>query len=80
MDDIEHLIDRISTQDFSNANPIFQEIMATKIQDALDTEKIKVAGAMLGDDEDIEISDKDLEDIDLEDEDYDTDTDEEVED
>ena len=74
MDDIEQLIDTISTQDFSNANPIFQEIMATKIQDALDTEKIKVAGMMF---DDIEISDEDLEDIDLNDEEFDTDEDNE---
>lgn len=75
MDDIEHLIDTITTQDFSNATPIFQEIMATKIQDALDAEKVKVAGVMF--DDDIEISDDELEDIDLDDDEFDTDEEDE---
>lgn len=59
--DVEDLIDKIQTQDFSAAKPMFAELMANKLQDILDQEKIKVAASVFGDNEDEE--DEEFEDI-----------------
>ena len=40
---IEDFIDKIQTQDFTNASPVFGELMASKLADALDQAKIKIA-------------------------------------
>ena len=58
---VEDLIDKIQTQDFTAAKPMFAELMATKLNDALEQQKIKVAGQMFGDDQ--EEDDEELEDI-----------------
>ncbi len=41
---IEDIINHVVKQDFSKAAPTFAEIMATKVDDALEQEKIAVAG------------------------------------
>lgn len=67
-DTTEELINRISMQDYANAQPMFAELMATKLHDALDAEKVKVASQMFDPDED---TDEDLEDEDFDEEDLD---------
>ena len=59
---IEDFIDKIQTQDFTNASPIFGELMASKLDDALDQAKIKIANEVFnsGDDDD---EDEDLEEL-----------------
>lgn len=57
---IEDFIDRVQHQDFANAAPIFNELMAGKIGDALEQAKINIAGDMFNsndDDDDIELED-----------------------
>ena len=65
--DVEDLIDKIQTQDFSAAKPMFAELMANKLQDILDQEKIKVAASVFGDNEEDEefedISDEEIDEI-----------------
>lgn len=68
--EIEDLINSVADQDFGKAAPTFAEIMQTKMTDALEQEKISVAGAMFG-----QTSDED-EESDHEDDDI---TDEEIE-
>jgi hypothetical protein len=51
-DTLDELVDLISTQDFANAQPVFAELMATKLHDALNAEKVKVAGQMFDPEED----------------------------
>lgn len=79
MSDIESFIDAVSDQNFTDAGPIFQELMATKLHDALEAEKVKVAGVVFSDD-DLDISDDELDDIDLNDEEYDDEDEESDED
>jgi|APGre2960657404_1045060.scaffolds.fasta_scaffold336723_2 hypothetical protein len=59
---IENFIDKIQTQDFTNASPIFGELMSSKLADALDQAKIKIANEVFnaGDDDD---EDEDLEEL-----------------
>lgn len=73
MSDIEQFIDYLGNGDYANAAPLFQEIMATKLQDSLDAEQVRIASGIF-DDEDLD--DEDVE----EDEDEDEDDDEEDED
>jgi predicted phosphoribosyltransferase len=72
---IENFIDKIQTQDFTNASPIFGELMSSKLADALDQAKIKIANEVFnaGDDDDEyedleELSDEEIDEI-LDDED-----------
>lgn len=65
---VEDLINDVNNQDFGKAGPTFLEIMQTKMGDALEQEKISVAGSMFGqtsddgeDDEDEDITDEDIE-------------------
>ena len=44
MENIEQLIQQAADQDFATANNTFAEIMAAKMNDALDQERIKVSG------------------------------------
>ena len=61
---IEDFIDKIQMQDFTNASPIFAELMASKLDDALDQTKIKIANEVFnsGDDDDEleEVSDEEI--------------------
>lgn len=70
MSDIETLIQNITDGNFNQASNTFNDVMNDKISNALDQEKIAVAGQMFGDDidlDDIDLDDVDLDDIDLDD-------------
>lgn len=81
---IEDLIQSATTQDFSAASDIFNDIMSSKMADALEQQKIAVANRIYNgvEPEDEDISDEDLElddeDLELDDEDL-IDDDDEVE-
>ena len=64
---IEDFIDKIQTQDFTNASPVFGELMASKLADALDQAKIKIANEVFNsgdeDDELEEVSDEEVDEI-----------------
>ena len=62
MSNIEDLINSVMDQDFAKAGPMFSELMQQKLADSLDQEKIKVAGVMFNDEEEVE-DDDELEDI-----------------
>tara|TARA_A100001035_G_scaffold238605_1_gene203313 strand:- start:2 stop:307 length:306 start_codon:yes stop_codon:yes gene_type:complete len=71
---LNDLVQHALAQDFNKANKIFGDLMGTKIQDALDQEKIKLAdqiynGAELDDDPEEEEMDLEDEDIEAGDED-----------
>lgn len=69
---LDDLVDMISVEDFANAKPMFAELMASKLHDAIDAEKVKVAGQMFDPDEDEDLDEEDFDDEDLEDdEDFD---------
>jgi hypothetical protein len=94
MENIEQLIQQAQDQDFAQANNTFAEIMAAKMNDALDQERIKVSGQIYNglevedpeeeqleldlDDEDVEVESE--EDYDVDDEVDTDDTDEDSED
>jgi len=44
-------IDAVADKDYASADPIFKELMADRMNDALDAEKIKVAGEIYNGDE-----------------------------
>lgn len=75
MADIDELINNVANQDFSKAGPTFAEIMNSKIADAMEQEKIAVAGQIFnGEEPEEEVDDEeqlefDLDDISDEDED-----------
>ena len=66
---LNDLVQHALAQDFNKANKIFGDLMGTKIQDALDQEKIKLAdqiynGAELDDypeEEEMDLEDEDVE-------------------
>lgn len=75
---IEDLIDNIAAGEYATASATFQDVLAGKVNDALEAHKASIASAMFGDtvgedeDDDIDIEDEDLydeEDEDLEEED-----------
>lgn len=69
-DQIEDLINRLNDEEFTKANSIVKDLLADRISDRLDQEKISVADHIFNTDEDgdEEIADENLEDY-LEDED-----------
>jgi len=48
---IEDLIDNITGQDYAKAEPMFHELLQSKVNDALETEKVKVAGQIFNGEE-----------------------------
>ena len=77
---IEDLIDDITNQNFAKAEPHFHTILQSKVNDALEAEKVKVAGHIFNGEEEEEQLELDLEDEDEEEVDVDeADADEEVE-
>lgn len=74
MSNIEQFIDYLGNGDYANAAPLFQEIMATKLQDSLDAEQVRIAGGVF-DDEDLDDDDLDEEDLDDNDDDEEDDGD-----
>jgi len=61
---IVDFIDDIQKRDFTSAQSTFQDMMQQRMQDALDQQKVVVAGQMFGEPEDNEedVSEEDLED------------------
>ena len=81
---LEDLIDNIGTQNFAKANGVFDDLMKSKMADALDVEQVRLANAIYNDedldgeewdDEDDE-SDEDESDEDEDDDDDESDEDE----
>lgn len=82
MAEISDFIDQVVDQDFASAQPTFAELISNKMSDALEQQKIGLAGKVFNDedpneeqleldlDDDIEIDDEDIEAA-LEDEDFD---------
>jgi hypothetical protein len=64
---IEDFINNVTDQNFSKAEPIFHELIQSKLNDALEAERIKVAGQVFNGEED----DEEQLELDLEDEDED---------
>lgn len=62
---IEDFINNVVDKDFTSAQTTFTDLMNTRMQDALNQQKVMVAGSMFGEEED-EIDDEQLE-LDLED-------------
>jgi hypothetical protein len=60
---IVDFIDDIQKRDFTSAQSTFQDMMQQRMQDALDQQKIVVAGQMFGEPEDEveDVSDEDIE-------------------
>ena len=84
---LEDLIDNIGTQNFAKANGVFDDLMKSKMGDALDAEQVRLANAIYNDedlngeewdDEDDE-SDEDESDEDEDDDDDESDEDDEDE-
>ena len=84
---LEDLIDNIGTQNFAKANGVFDDLMKSKMADALDAEQVRLANAIYNDedldgeewdDEDDE-SDEDESDEDEDDDDDEYDEDDEDE-
>ena len=73
---IEDLINNVVDQDFAKAGPTFQELMQDRMNDALEQEKISVAGSIFNGEEPEEVE-MEAEDDDIDVEDI---TDEEIED
>ena len=68
--EIEDFINDVANQEFGKAGPTFVEIMRSKMGDALEQEKISVAGEMFGqtsdEDEESDIEDDDITDEEIE--------------
>ena len=78
---LEDLIDNIGTQNFAKANGVFDDLMKSKMADALDAEQVRLANAIYND-EDLdgeEWDDEDESDEDDEDDDDESDEDDEDE-
>lgn len=66
MSSTEDFINSIMDKDFNSAQGVFADLMNDRITDALEQQKIAVAGNMFGEEED-EIEDEDLEEFEDED-------------
>lgn len=65
---IEDLINNVVDQDFAKAGPTFQELMQDRMNDALEQEKISVAGSIFnGEEPEEEVEMEADDDIDVED-------------
>jgi hypothetical protein len=72
----EDFIDNIMDKDFNSAQGTFADLMNGRIADALEQQKIAVAGTMFGEPED-DAEDLDDDDIEWDDDEDDTDEDDE---
>ena len=72
----EDFIDNIMDKDFNSAQGTFADLMQSRIGDALEQQKIAVAGTMFGEPED-DVEDLDDDDIEWDDDEDEDDTDEE---
>lgn len=73
MVDTQELIDKISSGDMADAGKAFQELMGSKVQDALDDRKVELGNLMHLSPEEVE----ELQTAELEDEDFEDDLDDE---
>ena len=82
MENIEQLIQQATDRDYAGAGQTFAEIMAAKMTDALDQERIKVSGEVYNglEAEDEEQLELDLEDDDFEEDDVDVDDEDDTDD
>ena len=48
---LEDLIDNIGTQNFAKANGVFDDLMKSKMADALDAEQVRLANAIYNDED-----------------------------
>jgi hypothetical protein len=67
MSSIEDMIDQIGAKDFNSANDEFESLIRSKIQDAMEQQKIAVAGKIWNGDEEqleLELDDEDLAELD----------------
>jgi hypothetical protein len=65
---IEDLINNVVDQDFAKAGPTFQELMQDRMNDALEQEKISVAGSIFnGEEPEEEVEMEAEDDIDVDD-------------
>lgn len=71
MVDTQELIDKISSGDMADAGKAFQELMGSKVQDALDDRKVELGNLMHLSPEEVE----ELQTAELEDEDFEDDLD-----
>lgn len=64
MSTIEDFIDKVNSQDFAKAGPMFNELLGAKLSDALDAEKIRLSNQIYNgvEEEDGEQLELDLED------------------
>ena len=69
--EVKDFINDVANQEFGKAGPTFVEIMKSKMDDALEQEKISVAGEMFGqtsdEDEESDVEDDDITDEELDD-------------
>jgi hypothetical protein len=77
---IENFIDNVMDKDYTTAQTTFADLIQARMQDALDQQKIVVAGQMFGEEDDPDdIDDEDLDDAfddeDLDEEDFEDDED-----
>lgn len=71
-DDVRNLIGALETGDMAQANNVFNNTIAARMQDALDARKVAVASEIYGSEAEIEADDTDLDldddaDVELED-------------
>ena len=66
MSELESFIDAVAQQDFNQANSVFNDMIGQRMSDALDQEKIAVAGQIFNNEEPEELEaseDEDAEDF-----------------
>ena len=76
---LEDLIDNIGTQNFAKANGVFDDLMKSKMADALDAEQVRLANAIYND-EDLDGEEWDDEDDESDEDESDEDEDEDDDD
>ena len=86
MENIEQLIQQATDQDLAKANGTFADIMAAKMNDALDQERIRVSGQIYNgleaentDEEQLELDLEDDDDVESEEDDLDVDDEDDTE-
>ena len=59
---IENMLDAIAGDNALDSQKMFADLMLAKVSDALDAEKVRVAGQIFNGETDLEVSEEDLED------------------
>ena len=59
---IEDMLDAIAGDNALDSQKMFADLMSAKVDDALEAEKVRVAGQIFNGETDLEVSEKDLED------------------